>query len=275
MTIDDCRTGLEKISPSVFFIRGTEKNCNSYLIRGKRGYLLIDPGSMANFQRLQKILSASAIEIPDIALIINTHEHHAHSGASVFFQDSAFIAAHRLAAAKMTSYRGCRPVVNPTRHEKEPFRVDLWLGEDNTIDTGHLRLSILHTPGHTCGSVCLYEARQFLLFAGDTLRTEGNRPCGQDCESPADLSVSLSRLAMLKIAFLLPGHGPLSERADRDIEKAMERALPSFNPGGGHREKSYRPASSLPDAACTEGSSSQPVIIKMGMINDLENKEGW
>ena len=78
---------------------------------------------------------------------------------------------------------------------------------------------VLHTPGHTEGSVCLYEERHALLLSGDTLfagsygRTD--LPGGDD----AAMVASLARLAATipTTVRVLPGHGP---------ETTLERELP-------------------------------------------------
>jgi glyoxylase-like metal-dependent hydrolase (beta-lactamase superfamily II) len=78
---------------------------------------------------------------------------------------------------------------------------------------------VLHTPGHTEGSVCLYEERAGLLLAGDVLfaGTYGRTdlPGGND----DDMVASLARLAreLPPTVRVLPGHGP---------ETTLERELP-------------------------------------------------
>jgi glyoxylase-like metal-dependent hydrolase (beta-lactamase superfamily II) len=76
------------------------------------------------------------------------------------------------------------------------------------IRFGSLRLQVLHTPGHTPGSVCLFSPDQGLLFSGDTLFAGGwgrvDLP-GGSAEAMAESIVRLSRLA--DSVRVLPGHG--------------------------------------------------------------------
>jgi glyoxylase-like metal-dependent hydrolase (beta-lactamase superfamily II) len=69
---------------------------------------------------------------------------------------------------------------------------------------------VLHTPGHTEGSVCLYEERHALLLSGDVLfagsygRTD--LPGGSDAAMVASLSRLLEQIP--PSVRVLPGHGP-------------------------------------------------------------------
>src|SRR5215469_11847050 len=50
-----------------------------------------------------------------------------------------------------------------------PVEIEASLNHDETLQAGSLRASVMHTPGHTEGSVCLYFPAEKLLIAGDTL----------------------------------------------------------------------------------------------------------
>jgi glyoxylase-like metal-dependent hydrolase (beta-lactamase superfamily II) len=50
---------------------------------------------------------------------------------------------------------------------------DLELHGGDELEVGHLRFQVLHTPGHTPGHVCFYEAEQKVLFDGDVLFYQG------------------------------------------------------------------------------------------------------
>ncbi len=93
------------------------------------------------------------------------------------------------------------------------------LAEGGVVRVGDVRLEVLHTPGHTEGSVCLLSADDGILFSGDTLFAGGwgrvDLP-GGDAAAMAD---SLARLAGLNDALrVVPGHG-------RETTIARERPL--------------------------------------------------
>ena len=83
------------------------------------------------------------------------------------------------------------------------------LAEGGHIRFGSVRLEVLHTPGHTEGSVCLLAPDDGLLFSGDTLFAGGWGRVDLAGGSPGEMVRSLSRLAMLAGSTrVLPGHGP-------------------------------------------------------------------
>ena len=85
-------------------------------------------------------------------------------------------------------------------------------------------LQVLHTPGHTPGSICLLAERELLLFSGDTVFSDG---CYGRYDFPGgsriDLARSLDRLALLDVEGLYPGHGePVEQGGSRHIIAAQE-----------------------------------------------------
>jgi len=83
------------------------------------------------------------------------------------------------------------------------------LEDGSLIEFGNESLKVMHTPGHTPGSICLLGER--LVFTGDTLFAEGigrtDLPGGSDRE----MQLSLKKLVRLPDNFLIyPGHGPAS-----------------------------------------------------------------
>lgn len=85
---------------------------------------------------------------------------------------------------------------------------DVLLEEGMEVPVGQLKLRVLHTPGHSPGSVCFYEPKEGILFSGDTLfqGTIGNLsfPTSQ----PDLMWPSLAKLAQLPPETrVFPGHG--------------------------------------------------------------------
>ena len=82
------------------------------------------------------------------------------------------------------------------------------LAEGGEIRFGDIRLTVIHTPGHTEGSVCLHAADDGVLFSGDTLFAGGwgriDLPGGDE----AAMVESLGRLTTFEDrTAVLPGHG--------------------------------------------------------------------
>ena len=85
-------------------------------------------------------------------------------------------------------------------------------------------LRVIHTPGHTPGGICLYDAETGVLFSGDTVFTGGSFGRydfpGGDREA---LAASIERLTMLDVEALYPGHGePVPTGGGRHIAAARE-----------------------------------------------------
>ena len=99
-----------------------------------------------------------------LKLIVTTHGHWDHFGdnAAVADRTGAQIAVHPLDAYRLTTPQ---PLWAP--FEIPPCVPAVDLAEGGEIRFGEIRLTVLHTPGHTEGSVCLWSADQGLLFSGE------------------------------------------------------------------------------------------------------------
>jgi glyoxylase-like metal-dependent hydrolase (beta-lactamase superfamily II) len=82
------------------------------------------------------------------------------------------------------------------------------LAEGGEVRFGEIRLRVLHTPGHTEGSVCLLASDEGLLFSGDTLFAGGWGRVDLPGGDPAAMVESIARLATFEDrTAVLPGHG--------------------------------------------------------------------
>jgi glyoxylase-like metal-dependent hydrolase (beta-lactamase superfamily II) len=97
---------------------------------------------------------------------------------------------------------------------------------DIVLDEGDIigELMVLHTPGHTPGSICLWSERDCVLISGDTVFSDG---CFGRYDFPGgnriELARSLDRLALLDVEGLYPGHGePVEQGGGRHIIAAQE-----------------------------------------------------
>lgn len=79
---------------------------------------------------------------------------------------------------------------------------------------GNFDLRIIHTPGHTFGSVCVFERKRKILFSGDTLFADGafgRTDIGGDEEM---LWNSLEKIKGVEYRLLCPGHGEIEGRLE-------------------------------------------------------------
>jgi glyoxylase-like metal-dependent hydrolase (beta-lactamase superfamily II) len=176
---------------------------NAYLIwdGASDDALVLDPGMGA-----AAVLVAEAAEIGlRVHVIANSHGHidHIYDNAALQRDTGAPLAIHPDDAYRLGGQ-------NIYGLEVEPSVPDQELREGDRLAIGELSFAILHTPGHSEGSVCLYESERGLLLSGDVLfrgsygRTD--LPGGNDGQMVASLSRLLREIPAE--ARVLPGHGP-------------------------------------------------------------------
>jgi hydroxyacylglutathione hydrolase len=86
------------------------------------------------------------------------------------------------------------------------------------LKVGDTRLSVIPTPGHSPGSICLYHPKEKLLISGDTLFYMGVGRTDLPGGDLDQLKDSIERLAKLDVEYVLPGHGEMIKG-----RKAVER----------------------------------------------------
>jgi len=141
-----------------------------------------------------------------LRFLISTHRHWDHIGdnAEVVIATGATLAVH-----------------HDDRHGLEapdpmsaPFAIPSSLPALDLAEGGHIRfgdvdLTVLHTPGHTEGSVCLLSDEDHVLVTGDTLFAGGWGRTDLDGGNEEQMIESLARLSMLEDGLaVLAGHGP-------------------------------------------------------------------
>jgi hydroxyacylglutathione hydrolase len=213
-----------EVQPNIFFLRVEDGSCHSYLIKGDYKNVLIDSGLDQNFPKLEKALLSLGIKVKDIDIVINSHEHFDHIGANRYFQDYALIAAHRFAATKITFEDRYVTMYTSGDLNEPPLKVHLWLEDKFHFDLGNYNLEVIHTPGHTSGSVCIYEINCKVLFTGDTVFGQGTLSYIGESGSVGDYINSIGRLGTMKINHIYPGHGSISQTPEDDMKHAILNA---------------------------------------------------
>ncbi|MFC1906018.1 MBL fold metallo-hydrolase [Chloroflexota bacterium] len=211
------------IRPNIYQLPSAKPGSHVYLIKGETKNVLIDTGVTAGFENLKKQLNQLGLGVNDVHLIILTHEHFDHIGATPFFE-SAIIAAHSNAANKIELQDEFVTYNKERNIGVKPFYPHIWLDDGTIIDIGNHKLEVIHTPGHTSGCICLYEPNLKLLFSGDTVFAGGLLSDIAGSGSISDYVRSLHRLGNRRIEAFYPAHGRIYTAPENDIHKAIEYA---------------------------------------------------
>ena len=180
---------------------------NIYLVKGKRN-TLIDSGTGMYFEDILEVLERE-IDIEDIDQLILTHEHIDHTGGSEYFKrrvKDLKIVAHEKTAEILE--KGIEPTSYLFSLPSPKVKIDLKLKQGDRIRIGDDIYRVLYTPGHSEGSICLYQEDKGILFSGDTVFSYGG--IGRYDLPGGDLfklEKSIERLSNLNVKDLYPGHG--------------------------------------------------------------------
>lgn len=176
-----------------------------YVVADGRGEAIVIDPSFGERQVLEAV-RAHGLRVVEV---LNTHGHpdHTYGDAAVKAATGAPLAIHRLDA-----YRLARNAVSvmeffPASHPLVSAERSLEEGDEARL--ADLRLVVLHTPGHTEGSVCFHLSDENVLFSGDTLFNAGLGRVDLPGGDAAAMVRSLRRLMTLPPdTVVYPGHGP-------------------------------------------------------------------
>lgn len=196
-----------------------ECNCTVLACGDTKDAVVIDPGG--ELERIAEIVAQYDLTV---RAIIHTHAHldhiygtrdvkEAHGGVVCLHEGDAFLYDGFAMQAAMFGWQ-----VRPTT------AVERWIEDGDTIEMGKRSLAVIHTPGHTPGSVCF--AVDGLLFAGDTLfrRSIGRTDLPGGDGRQLQRSIKERLYTRDPDTLVIPGHGPTTKIGDEAKANPFVRA---------------------------------------------------
>lgn len=166
--------------------------------------VLIDPGHAQTWPLVERQMTAQGLDTGNVDLVIATHGHPDHLEAAASFPPPTRIAMHpdeeRYIAQIGPAFYQAMGLRAPE------FRVDLHLQEGD-LALGDTQWRVIHAPGHSPGSICLYQPRDKVLITGDVVFAMGVGRTDFPGGSGEQLKKSIQNLSALDVDVLLPGHG--------------------------------------------------------------------
>ncbi len=193
-----------QVYKGIELIGGIGQDCNVYVVDGE---LLIDAGSGSFFSQTREEIENSGYDISKIKTIVNTHCHFDHTGGDKKMRDwlDAQIGIHKLDEKALET--GIGTLAERFGETARVVTADKGLSHGDVINTSHFDFKVLHTPGHTPGSICLYDKSKRVLISGDTLFADGHGRTDIPGANHKQIIESLRKLQKLEATYLLPGHG--------------------------------------------------------------------
>jgi len=198
------------------------RGANAYLVKRGDDITVVDTGLPGNAGKIIDYVQSIGCRPSDVKTIVLTHSDMDHSGSVARLKEEtkARVAIHEADAPRLSGekepkavkgvlgllLRGMAAVIRFKR-----MKADVLLNDSDIVDG----LTVIHTPGHTDGSICLCLPGR-ALFVGDALLTDDERMLSLPRRSMStDLDQakeSIKKISELKYSVLLPGHGPPIER---------------------------------------------------------------
>ncbi|WP_408954821.1 MBL fold metallo-hydrolase [Natroniella sp. ANB-PHB2] len=198
-------------------VSSLDVNCYIVADEGTKEAVVIDPGAEAN-----KILEVVNNNELQVRYVINTHGHSDHIGANLDIIEAtgAELLIHQDDAEFLRDPElNLSCFIGQLGKELESPPADRLLREGEQIKVGNLIFKVIHTPGHTPGSMCL--RLEDILFSGDTLFAMGVGRVDLPRSSHQALKNSLTKiLAVEDNLKLYPGHGPSSTLEEAKVKNS-------------------------------------------------------
>ncbi len=226
---------MKQVKDNIYLLE-SGKFVNAYAIVRDNGVLIIDTATPGKADNLIKELESINVKLSDIKAIVITHAHPDHAGScnALIDKSQTKLYIHKYDRDVLL---GKVPPPKPRNFlqklsafmSKHFFKYTppgdaIPLDEDSAIQ-GFEDLKIIHTPGHTPGSLSILDVEDDILFCGDAINNRSNRLTGPNKLFTVNTEQawhSVAKLGALKFKTLCPGHGTwIAEDAQHKVQDLL------------------------------------------------------
>ena len=167
---------------------------NSFVIIDEK-ICVIDPGFNAEF----------GVGHDKVDIVINTHSHYDHVANNHLFNNAIFYMHEK----EIPYANSCCGTLEMFQSKYNP---QAFIKIPNKISLGKIELKVIHTPGHTPGSICLLEKESKSLISGDAIFADGIGRFDLSKGSLKQTKETIKKISEIDFEHLLPGHGYLGNK---------------------------------------------------------------
>lgn len=199
---------------------------NTYLIKGEQSWILVDTGMYGSEKNISEAMTSRGIKPEDISHIIITHGHSDHFGNLKYFKDitKAQVICHKNIEENLANGEEVKPVPRSffakvlqalfKSKELSKIRPEIVIDDNFDLNSIGLKGSIIHTPGHSVGSITIVlDSGQILI--GDQLRKKSDSyNLGLFYEDEKLAIKSLKKISLYNIDKVYLSHGDIITKDD-------------------------------------------------------------
>jgi glyoxylase-like metal-dependent hydrolase (beta-lactamase superfamily II) len=221
-----------EVVPDIHLMKGIVAH---YYIVVDKELTLIDTGMPHETKKILRYITDELHRAPsDLRTIILTHCDIDHIGNALELrnltgakiaghpQDAEIIAGKKTRTTPKGGMSSVFKLIGSLMRVK-PFQVDILIDEGDSLSG----LTVLHMPGHTMGSIALYDPKRKVLFIGDTLGCRDGVVQGPSENVTIDMKQaykSIEKLKNLDFSIMLSGHGePLTKNASVRVTEFLDK----------------------------------------------------
>jgi glyoxylase-like metal-dependent hydrolase (beta-lactamase superfamily II) len=235
----------------------------AYIIKGER-LCLVDTGPAGGEQAIVAALADMGLSEKDIDLVVNTHEHPDHIGGNHYFHQIAGpdFACHADALRWIETLdvqAEERPIFRFYSLAGQAVNIQQSLQDGDVIDLGGgVELTVIFTPGHSPGSICLFCPQDGSLIIGDVVQPVDRLPLYTDLVQTRESLERLMTHPGVERMYMAWVEKPFSGKA---IEEALNDSLEYLEEVDAVVKKV---TAELPDGSAVEAITRE-VLIQLGL----------